>query len=111
MAYQLVVDRENKTINGVDFSGTDDFEGACNVLGSITKSLPFQVEVSRADDVWIADCDELGLVTEADSYEELIDRVCTVAGDMYTENGFIGDVNDLRLSFVYVQNIPCGIAE
>ncbi|WP_448511518.1 DUF1902 domain-containing protein [Photorhabdus laumondii] len=41
----------------------------------------FVVKITH-DDVWIAECDELGLVTEAKSYDELTDIPMKIFGYM-----------------------------
>ncbi|HBK82405.1 MAG TPA: hypothetical protein DDZ41_02225 [Flavobacterium sp.] len=40
----------------------------------MTKEKQLIVNVSVLNGIWTAECDELGLVTEADSYEELTQR-------------------------------------
>lgn len=64
---------------------------------------PLIVHVSHTEGFWTAECDELGLVTEAESYEELTDRVWAVAPELAHENlpGF--DVDRLRLGFQHIQ--------
>ncbi len=43
---------------------------------------PFVVVVSVCDGIWTAECDDLGLVTEADTYEALTDRVREIAPEL-----------------------------
>jgi enoyl-CoA hydratase/carnithine racemase len=50
----------------------------------------FLVEVTPEDGGYVAECAEIGLVTEADSYEELIERACAVAPEVAEMNGFSG---------------------
>ncbi len=40
------------------------------------------VEVTYCDGIWTAACDALGLVTEADSYEHLIERAFEIAPEL-----------------------------
>ncbi|WP_256125185.1 DUF1902 domain-containing protein [Photorhabdus luminescens] len=42
----------------------------------------FVVKVTH-DDMWIAECDELGLVTEAKTYDELTERVWEIVPELY----------------------------
>jgi len=66
-------------------------------------SVPYTVEVIHDSQVWVATCDELGLVTEAPDYESLTERVWEIAGDLLDENGIDQDIEHLRLSFVQTQ--------
>lgn len=64
-------------------------------------SRPFDVSVSHDIDenVWVAVCDELGLVTEASSYEELTERVWEIAPELYEMNGLGTNPRNITLSF------------
>lgn len=79
-----------------------------DTLGSVKNRLdrycpPFIVTVTH-DGVWIAECDDLGLVTEANSYDELTHRVWQVAPELYVENG-LGEASDsIRIQFVQEQS-------
>lgn len=64
----------------------------------------FVVDVYKDGECWIAECDKLHLVTEADSYEELTRRAAEIAEDLYIENGFGDTADGLRLSFRQEQN-------
>lgn len=61
----------------------------------------FDVKVCHDHDenLWVAECDVLGLVTEAGTYEELIERVWGIAPDLYEINGFGKNLARIRLSF------------
>lgn len=63
----------------------------------------FIVLVSRSDNVWVAECETLGLVTEADSYEELIER--DVTPELVELNGIDVDVDSIRLNFLQEQTV------
>ncbi len=75
-------------------------------------SQPFNVEVchDHEENVWVAQCDDLGLVTEADTYEELTQRVWEVAPELYEMNGFTGNPARIRLSFTQEQSYQDRIA-
>ncbi|MEX0445536.1 DUF1902 domain-containing protein [Xenorhabdus sp. SGI246] len=69
----------------------------------ITRIEAFVVNVIH-DDMWIAECDELGLVTEAKNYDELIEKVWEIAPELYEING-LGDQSEvIRLKFVQEQS-------
>lgn len=54
--------------------------------------------------VWTAVCDALGLVTEADSYEQLIERAWEVAPDLIELNA-IDVAGDIRLQFTHTKTL------
>jgi predicted DNA-binding ribbon-helix-helix protein len=60
---------------------------------------PFIVSVSVCDGVWTAECDALGLVTEADSYEALTQRAWEIAPELAALNA----VGAVRLRFIHEQ--------
>lgn len=66
-------------------------------------SAPYTVNVYHDNEVWIASCDELGLVTEAPDYESLTERVWEVAEDLLIENDIDQPFDSLRLSFIQDQ--------
>ena len=72
--------------------------------GTSSESPYYQVDVSCSNGVWTAVCDKLGLVTEADKYEDLIDRAWDIAEELYVENGLGSDTDALRLSFIHAQD-------
>lgn len=64
---------------------------------------PLVVEVSVGDGMWTAECDALGLVTEADSYEALTVRAWEIAADLACDVPGL-DPEHLRLSFQQTQS-------
>jgi len=83
-----------------------------NVI-SLSKPVTFDVEVAHAiaqDEndctMWVAVCDGLCLVTEADSFEALVARVWEIAPEMAQENGLSIAPDALRLRFIYADRIP-----
>lgn len=94
----------------IALSEADKYFGrnVADLLSSVKRRLdrlnsPFTVNVIHDGDVWVATCDELGLVTEAPDYESLTQRVWDVAGDMLDENDIDQDLECLRLYFVQEQ--------
>lgn len=94
----------------IALSEADKYFGrnVADLLSSVKRRLdrlnsPFTVNVIHDGDVWVATCDELGLVTEAQDYESLTQRVWDVAGDMLDENDIDQDLECLRLYFVQEQ--------
>lgn len=74
---------------------------------ALKKTLPFPfrntlkekdllVNVSVSEGIWTAECDELGLVTEAENYEELMQRALDIAPELAELN----HVENFRLRFV-----------
>ncbi len=79
-----------------------------DTLGSVSNRLdrhspPFVVRVIH-DGVWIGECDDLGLVTEANSYDELTNRVWEIAPELYAENGLGNSTDGMRIKFVQEQS-------
>ncbi|PHM22242.1 DUF1902 domain-containing protein [Xenorhabdus ehlersii] len=69
----------------------------------------FVVNVIHAD-MWIAECDELGLVTEAKTYDELTEKVWEIAPELYEING-LGDHSEvIRIKFVQEQSSDSRVA-
>ncbi len=64
----------------------------------------FVVEVTESEGVWTAECDPLGLVTEADSYEALTERAWAIAPELAELNGFDVDPESLRLRFQHIES-------
>jgi hypothetical protein len=64
---------------------------------------PFRVDISEEGGIWTAICDDLGLVTEADSYESVVESVWDIAPDLYELNGFDSDQEQIRLDFIQHQ--------
>ncbi|MDK9607127.1 DUF1902 domain-containing protein [Lelliottia wanjuensis] len=73
-------------------------------LNTPTPRSPFIVNVTHHDSVWIADCDELGLTTEAATQEALIERVNLIAPELCEANGLCDGEDDLHIEFVHDQN-------
>ena len=53
----------------------------------------FTIEIHRDGEQWVAACDDLGLVTEASTYETLVARVWQIAPELYVLNGY-GDAQE-----------------
>jgi hypothetical protein len=73
----------------------------------------FDVEVTHAiaqdaDDctMWVAECDALHLVTEAETYEGLVRRVWEVMPDLIEVNGLSIAASDVRLRFSHIEGVP-----
>ena len=75
-------------------------------------SRPFDVNVchDHEDNVWVAQCDALGLVTEAATYEELTERVWEIAPELYVMNGLGSNPARISLSFNQEQSYSERIA-
>lgn len=91
-------------------SEADEYFGrdVADLIGSVKRRLDrlspaYTVNVFHDHDVWVANCDELGLVTEAADYESLTERVWEIAEDLLLENGDDTPFDCLRLSFVQEQ--------
>jgi hypothetical protein len=65
---------------------------------------PFVVKVTVCEGVWTAVCDALGLVTEADSYEQLIERAWEVAPELIELNA-IDVAGEIRLQFTHTKTL------
>lgn len=78
----------------------------------VSFSRPFDVKVCHDHDenVWVAECDALGLVTEASTYEELTERVWAIAPELYEMNGFGRNLARIRLSFTQEQSYSDRVA-
>jgi hypothetical protein len=63
----------------------------------------FEVGVSVLDGIWTAECDQLGLVTEAECYDDLIARVWQIAPELAELNHLSVDAEHLRLRFSHEQ--------
>jgi Domain of unknown function (DUF1902) len=60
---------------------------------------PLVVIVSVLDGVWTAECDAIGLVTEADTYEALTERARDIAPELAELNNFAS--GSIRLRFLH----------
>lgn len=72
-------------------------------MATLKSTRQFTVTVTRDANIWIASNDELGLTTEARTYEELIDRVSLIAPELCVENNLC-DGGDLRIEYVHEEN-------
>jgi len=80
-----------------------------DMLGSVVARLDrinpaYVVQVTHAEGMWIAESDALGLVTEAKTYEALVDRVWEIAPELLEMNEIDLHPDDLRLSFQHVES-------
>lgn len=57
----------------------------------------FETIITVENGIWTAECEALGLVTEADSYEALTARALAIAPELAELNGI--DPSNLRLRF------------
>lgn len=64
------------------------------------------VQVSHIDGVWIAECDDLGLVTEADDYEEMVENCWSLVPDLVELNDIGVESDSVRLKFSHVEEVP-----
>ena len=64
---------------------------------------PHIVNVSHEDNMWIAECDTFGLVTEAATYDQLTERVWELVPVMIEANGLEIDAESIRLSFQHIE--------
>lgn len=67
---------------------------------------PFVVSVSHIDGIWIAENDDLGLVTEAKSYDDLTERVWEIAPALAELNELDVNAEDMRISFQHLERPP-----
>lgn len=67
---------------------------------------PFVVSVSHIDGIWIAENDDLGLVTEAKSYDDLTERVWEIAPELAELNEIDVNAEDMRISFQHLEQPP-----
>ena len=65
-------------------------------LPNFTKEKQLTVNVSLYEGIWTAECNALGLVTEAQSYEELTRRTLEIAPELAELN----NVENFKLRFV-----------
>jgi hypothetical protein len=61
----------------------------------------FDVEVTVHEGIWTAECDALGLATEADSYPALVARSWEIAPELAELNAVGISSEQLRLRFVH----------
>lgn len=72
-------------------------------MATLKSNHQFTVTVTRDGNTWIASNDELGLTTEARTYEELIERVSLIAPELCVENNLCNG-EDLRIEYVHEEN-------
>lgn len=65
----------------------------------------FDVNVTVDNGIWTAECDELGLVTEAVSYENLTERAFEIAPELAELNNIPLDDDIISLRFFHEQSI------
>lgn len=65
----------------------------------------FIIDVSVCDGIWTAECDVLGLVTEASSYDELIERTVAIVPELAELNNVGVDADSMRLRFSHEQSV------
>ncbi|MBT8419558.1 MAG: DUF1902 domain-containing protein [Gammaproteobacteria bacterium] len=74
-------------------------------VSNVSQPLPntfdceFTVLVTRLQDMWLAECDQLGLVTEADDYATLENRARQIAPELAEMNGLFVPGQSIRLEF------------
>lgn len=86
------------------YFGRDIVDLLSSVRSRLDRVAPAHVvNVYHEDGIWTAVCDDLGLVTESESYDGLTSRVWEIAEDLIHENGIADDIGDIRLSFVQLQ--------
>ncbi|QIC69813.1 DUF1902 domain-containing protein [Acinetobacter indicus] len=90
--------------NELDLSLQDFLISVKNRLGRYNP--PFVVSVSHIDGIWIAENDDLGLVTEAKSYDDLTERVWEIAPELAELNELDVNVEDMRISFQHLEQPP-----
>lgn len=66
----------------------------------------FTVNVTHTGSVWVAECDELGLVTEADTFDALTERAWQIAPELAAENGLGVNAAGMHLLFQHEQSAP-----
>jgi hypothetical protein len=69
-------------------------------------SPPLAVQVTHADGMWIAECAVIGLVTEAETYESLTQRVWAIAPELAALNHLDIAPDRLRLCFAHEAPAP-----
>lgn len=73
---------------------------------------PFIIEVTHevtdTENLWIAECDQLGLVTEADSYEQLTKNCWQLLPDLLELNKIGTTVDKAQLRFEHLEYAEIG---
>ncbi|MFM2397507.1 MAG: hypothetical protein RLZZ144_757 [Pseudomonadota bacterium] len=65
---------------------------------------PFDVIITHGEGVYTAECEDLHLVTEAKTFEELTARVWEVAPDVIEANGLDIDPRTMHFKFNFIQS-------
>jgi len=66
----------------------------------------FIVKTAQQNGIWTGECDPIGLVTEADSFEELTRRAWEIAPELAELNGYHLRPDTLRLHFEHIETSP-----
>ena len=64
------------------------------------KEITINVSYFPDDGTWLAECDEIGLVTESRNYGALVSRALEILPELAIENGFTQKNEKLVASFV-----------
>lgn len=72
-------------------------------MATLKSNHQFTVTVTRDGGIWIASNDELGLTTEARTYEDLIERVSLIAPELCVENNLCSG-DDLFIEYVHEEH-------
>jgi hypothetical protein len=67
----------------------------------LMKKPEFTIHVTHdlKDDLWIAECDDIHLVTEAPSYDALVQRALLIADELAVINGKLADGQHASYAF------------
>lgn len=68
----------------------------CTTVGGEPRQ--FIVEVTHEDGIWTAICDELGLATEATTFDALTSRTLSVAPELFKANN--RDFHDINIKMM-----------
>jgi hypothetical protein len=74
-----------------------------NNMTPFSKTFTVTVIHNSEDGMWIAECDEIGMVTEAETYESLTWRVWEIAPEVAVANGFNVTEETMRLNFQHTE--------
>jgi len=64
------------------------------------KEITINISYYPDDGTWLAECDEIGLVTESKNYDALVSRALEIVPELALENGVIQKNEQLTASFV-----------
>lgn len=102
--FKWYIDASIEATNTLDVSLQDLMTSVRNRLDR--HSPPFIVNVTHHDGIWIAENDDLGLVTEAKTYDALTERVWEIAPELAELNELSVDVDEMRISFQHIEQPP-----